>query len=58
MADKRHISRVRGSASEIAEQNTAHIREVIAKSREVLKEPLPDTFLGRKTNEPFPKQEK
>ncbi len=32
------------------------LREIIARSRELLKEPPPDTFLGRKTQEPFPTQ--
>jgi hypothetical protein len=53
MAEKTHISRVRSLTSEIAEQN-AFIREIVAKSVEVLKAPQPDTFLGRKTQEPFP----
>lgn len=56
MADKRHISGVYGLASELAEQNVANMREVIAKSLEVLKAPQPDTFLGRKTMEPFPEE--
>ncbi|WP_439363092.1 hypothetical protein ACNJYD_19895 [Bradyrhizobium sp. DASA03005] len=29
------------------------MRKVAQKSRELLKEPAPDTFLGRKTQEPF-----
>ena len=32
-------------------------RETIERSRETLKQPLPDTFLGRKTQEPFPKED-
>lgn len=32
------------------------IREVIKESRELLKQPSPDTFLGRKTQEPFPSE--
>jgi hypothetical protein len=31
--------------------------DLIAKSRELLKLPTPDTFLGCKTQEPFPPQE-
>jgi hypothetical protein len=30
------------------------VREAIARSREVLGVPRPDTFAGRKTQEPFP----
>jgi hypothetical protein len=56
MGDKSHICRARVLVSEIAEQN-AVIREFLEKSLEVLKTPLPDTFAGRKTQEPFPKEE-
>ena len=31
----------------------SRLRELIAESREILREPPPDTFLGRKTQEPF-----
>ena len=43
-------------ASDIAEQN-AQMREIIAKALEVLRAPIPDTFLGRKTQEPFPRED-
>jgi hypothetical protein len=33
------------------------MREVIRESRELLKQPGPDTFVGRKTQEPFPKED-
>ena len=39
------------------EQDDLHaelMREVIDLSRKVLRQPSPDTFLGRKTQEPFP----
>ncbi|AMA59377.1 hypothetical protein [Bradyrhizobium sp. CCGE-LA001] len=32
------------------------LRQLIAQSCEVLKTPVPDTFLGRKTQEPFPRE--
>lgn len=36
---------------------TQHMREVADRSRELLKPPpSPDTFLGRKTQEPFPRE--
>jgi len=36
-------------------EHLRHVREVIARSRELLKKnPAPDTFAGRKTQEPFP----
>ena len=55
MATLPPVARVRDVASEIAEQNIK-MREALAKAAEVLKLPLPDTFLGRKTQEPFPKE--
>jgi hypothetical protein len=33
------------------------MRELIKKGREVLARPVPDTFAGRKTQEPFPKED-
>jgi hypothetical protein len=35
----------------------ARSRELIAKSDALLKAPVPDRFLGRKTQEPFPQEE-
>ena len=46
-----NVYRVHDLASEITEQN-AHMREVIAKSKEILRTPAPDTFLGRATQDP------
>jgi len=34
------------------------LRRLVQEAREVLKQPLPDTFLGRKTFEPFPQEPK
>jgi hypothetical protein len=34
------------------------LRRLVQEAREVLKQPLPDTFLGRKTFEPFPQEGK
>ncbi|MHC2465557.1 hypothetical protein [Bradyrhizobium embrapense] len=36
---------------------TAHTRELIRQARDLLKAPH-DTFLGRKTSEPFPREGK
>jgi hypothetical protein len=33
------------------------VRELTKESREALKKPSPDTFLGRKTQEPFPQED-
>ena len=38
--------------SELAE----HTRKLIEESRELLKQSAPETFVGRKTQEPFPKE--
>ena len=32
-------------------------REAAKRSLDILKEPAPDTFLGRKTQEPFPRED-
>ena len=50
------IYRVHDMTGEIAEQN-ARMRDTLARSRELLREPAPNTFLGRSTHEPFPKAE-
>ena len=52
MRDNPHIRYVRNHASEIAEQN-ALMREAVRRTLEMLRAPIPDTFLGRKTHEPF-----
>lgn len=52
-----YIHRAHDLAFEIAEQN-AYIREAVAKSREILRTPIPDTFLGRKTRESAPDEER
>ena len=56
MAVRSPINRVHDLAVEIAEQN-AKIRMATAQAAEALKLPKPDTFLGRKTQEPFPQQD-
>ncbi|MCC8972345.1 hypothetical protein [Bradyrhizobium brasilense] len=43
-------------ASSISKRS-AFIREIVASSAELLKLPAPDTFLGRKAQEPFPQEE-
>ena len=57
MREKTHIRRARALISEIADQNAA-ARELVAKSLEVLRTPQPDTFVGRRTQEPFPEESK
>jgi hypothetical protein len=57
MAKHPHIRIVHDVPSGIVEQN-AIIKQVVTKSVEMLEAPLPDTFLGRKTQEPFPREDK
>ena len=56
MRDNPHIRYVRNHASEIAEQN-ALMREAVRRALEMLRTPIPDTFLCRKTHEPFPAED-
>lgn len=51
--DDTHTRRVYDEAAAIARQN-AYMRDIIARSFEILKQSVPDTFLGRKTYDPFP----
>jgi|SwirhisoilCB1_FD_contig_41_2419280_length_372_multi_1_in_0_out_0_2 hypothetical protein len=39
------------------QDDSEQTRETIKASLEILRQPMPDTFLGRKTREPFPKGE-
>ena len=55
MIRKRPLDRARALAADIAEQS-AITRTLIARCLEILRAPRPDTFLGRKTQEPFPRQ--
>ena len=55
LARNHHIHRIHHLTYEISEQN-AVVRDIIARCLEVLKIPTPDTFLGRKTQEPFPEE--
>ena len=38
-------------------ENLEEVRLKLKEACEVLKQPVPDTFLGRKTREPFPEKE-
>ncbi|WP_448031372.1 hypothetical protein [Bradyrhizobium liaoningense] len=39
------------------EKHVQQVREAIRKARKVLELPQPDTFLGRRTHEPFPSEQ-
>jgi hypothetical protein len=55
--DSFRFYRVSNTLNDIASVHLKQMRDSIARSREILKGVLPDTFLGRKTQEPFPKEE-
>jgi len=38
----------------IERKHLNQMRDVVKESRDLLKQPVPDTFLGRTTQEPFP----
>ena len=42
---------------DIDAQQIEQTRKLTDEAREVLRQPRPDTFLGRKTQEPFPKED-
>jgi len=44
------------TGEQVASQ-TERSREITRRSVEMLKEPMPDTFLGRKTHDPFPNEQ-
>ena len=48
------VYRPSNTSKELETQHLALMQEALARSREVLKSPPPDTFAGRKTQEPFP----
>ncbi|QOZ32833.1 hypothetical protein [Bradyrhizobium sp. CCBAU 53421] len=50
------VYRVHNEATRITNES-AFIREIVQRALELLKLPVPDTFLGRKTQEPFPQEE-
>lgn len=37
----------------VEHEQAEHMRQIVRESRELLKQPPPDTFLGRRTHEPF-----
>jgi hypothetical protein len=54
--DRAPIQHIQNEASAITAQN-AQMRDQIAKAIDILKAEMPDTFLGRKTHEPFPRED-
>ena len=52
-ANRTYKRNIHDEIAAIARQN-AYVRDIIAQSCKLLQEAMPDTFLGRKTYEPFP----
>ena len=49
----------RPSKNDICAQHVVQGREAVARSRKIIdSNPMPNTFAGRKTHEPFPKEGK
>lgn len=57
MRDRRTSQYLLQTAEQVARQ-TERSREITRRSVEILKEPMPDTFLGRKTHDPFPHEKR
>jgi hypothetical protein len=51
------IHRLPNTLKELIARHIEAMRVAIATSREILDKPPPDNFAGRKTQEPFPKEE-
>lgn len=48
------INRLSNRLKDLDAEHLKGMREAVADSRELLKSSCPDTFAGRKTQEPFP----
>jgi len=55
--DPFRLYRVSNTLRDVTSEHLRQMHEAIARSREILKGALPDTFLGRKSQEPFLKEE-
>ena len=52
------VCRFPNTFKDLEAKHLAPMREAIVKARELLESlPLPDTFAGRKTQEPFPRED-
>jgi hypothetical protein len=51
------VHRLPNTLKDLIVKHIETVRVAIAKSRDILKKPPPDSFVGRKTQEPFPKEE-
>ena len=51
------VYRVSNTLKDLASEHLRQMHDAIARSREMLRGALPDTFVGRKSQEPFPKED-
>ena len=51
------VHRLSNTLKDFAARHLELVHEAITKSRKLLNMPSPDTFAGRKTQEPFPKED-
>ena len=51
------INRIRADVARIADL-VARTRQILVAAKELLSKPVPDTFVGRRTHEPFLKEMK
>ncbi len=51
------LHRISNTLKDVDAQHLRLMHGAITESREILKSPLPDTFAGRKTQEPFPTED-
>jgi hypothetical protein len=58
MSDRELAHAIREVRRNSAADSSKRARQALRASLQVLRDPMPDTFLGRKTQTPFPSQEK
>ena len=51
------IHRLPNTLKDLIAKHIEAVRTAVAKSHEILQKPPPDSFAGRKTQEPFPEEE-
>jgi hypothetical protein len=55
-AERTHINAIKVESARISDL-IASTRQIVIAAMELLSRSVPDTFLGRKTHEPFPKRD-
>jgi hypothetical protein len=51
------VYRISNNLKDKESKHVEQMLDAVARAREVLKSPPPDTFAGRKSQEPFPQEE-